>query len=68
MVTSVARKPIQNQTMVICGYYCIVWQKSNIGFWANLQFQNRHPKYEITVSSLLKDVLANCFCASLLRT
>ena len=54
MVTSVARKPIKNQTMVICDYYGIVWQKSNIGFWVNFQFQNRHPRYKITVSSLLK--------------
>ena len=54
MVTSVARKPIKNRTMVICGYYGIVWQKSNIGFWANFQFQNHHPWYKITVSSLLK--------------
>ena len=53
MVTSVARKPIKNRTMVICGYYGIVWQKSNIGFWASFQFQSHHPWYKITVSSLL---------------
>ena len=40
--------------MVICDYYGIVWQKSNIGFWVNFQFQNYHPRYKITVSSPLK--------------
>ena len=71
MVTSVARKPIKSQTMVICNYYGIVWQKSNIGFWVNFQFQNHYPRYKITVSSLLKvprrhvacsrDISYNCY-------
>ena len=43
--------------MVICDYYGIVWRESNIGFWANFQFQNHHPRYKITVSSLLKRLL-----------
>ena len=54
MVTSLARKPIKNQTMVICDYYGIAWQKSNIGFWVNFHFQNHHSWYKITVWSLLK--------------
>ena len=53
MVTSVARELIKNQTMVICDYG-IVWQKSNIGFWVNFQFQNHHPRYNISTLSLLK--------------
>ena len=54
MVNTVASKPIKTQTMVICDCYGIVWQKLNIGFWVNFQFQNHHPRYKITVSSLLK--------------
>ena len=42
MVTFAAWKSINNQTMVICDYHGILWQKSNIGFWVNFQFQNRH--------------------------
>ena len=42
--------------MVICDHCGIVWQKSNIGFWMNSQFQNHHPSYKITASSLLKEM------------
>ena len=42
--------------MVIYYYYGTVCQKSNIGFWVNFQFQNHHPRYKITASSLLNQV------------
>ena len=42
MVASVAKKPVQNKTMVICDHYGIVWQTVSISFWVNLHFQNRH--------------------------
>ena len=35
MLTSVAKKPAQNETIIIYDHYGVVWQKSNSGFWAS---------------------------------
>ncbi len=54
MVTFVIKWRVKNLNLVIFDHYGVFWQKSNIGFLDNFNFQNNHPSAKKTTSSLLK--------------